>query len=165
EAGKRIETLGCERSGLDVAALSAALAETSSRHDAERGRLEELTVALEQHKQAGAAIAERQRERQAELSELRKRQQDARGRLASLETLQHAALGQEQGAGLEWLRRQGLEARQRLGSALSVAAGWETAVETVLGALLEGVLVDAASALYAPVSELAAGRAARRAGA
>ena len=158
EAGKRIDALGGERSGLDVAALSSALAETGSRHEAERARLEELTAALDQHKQAGAAIAERQRQRQGELAELRKQQQDARGRLASLEALQHAALGQEQGAGLEWLRQQGLEARQRLGAALAVDAGWETAVETVLGALLEGVLVDDAAALSGTLAGLADGR-------
>ena len=158
EAGRRFDALGSERGGLDVDALTAALAEVGSRHDSERARLEQLGATLEEHKGSGAAIAERQRQRQGDLAEVRKQQQTARGRLASLEALQHAALGQEQGAGLEWLRQQGLDARQRLGAALDVDAGWETAVETVLGALLEGVLVDAPEAALDALAALQEGR-------
>lgn len=63
------------------------------------------------------------------------------GRLASLEALQQAAL--EPGAGAaDWLREQGLEQRPRLAEGLRVEPGWELAVETVLGADLQAVLLD-----------------------
>ena len=39
-------------------------------------------------------------------------------------------------------RRLGLDQARRLGEALEVDAGWETAVETVLAGMLDGVLVD-----------------------
>ena len=42
----------------------------------------------------------------------------------------------------EWLREQHLADRPRLAEGLKVEAGWELAVETVLGADLQAVLVD-----------------------
>ncbi|RMS30624.1 hypothetical protein ALP70_05064, partial [Pseudomonas savastanoi] len=47
----------------------------------------------------------------------------------------------------EWLRDQQLAERPRLAEGLSVEAGWELAVETVLGADLQAVLVDDFDAL------------------
>ena len=67
-----------------------------------------LREQVEQRKQATADAQDQQRARQAELAELRKQAQAARGRLSSLETLQAAALGQEQGAATQWLKAQGL---------------------------------------------------------
>jgi chromosome segregation protein len=63
------------------------------------------------------------------------------GRLASLEALQQAALDPGTGTA-EWLRDQHLADRPRLAEGLKVEAGWELAVETVLGADLQAVLVD-----------------------
>ncbi|CAG8870213.1 Chromosome partition protein Smc [Pseudomonas fluorescens] len=63
------------------------------------------------------------------------------GRLASLEALQQAAL-EPGGGNADWLREQGLEQQPRLAEGLRVEAGWELAVETVLGADLQAVLVD-----------------------
>ena len=63
------------------------------------------------------------------------------GRLASLEALQQAALDPGKGVG-EWLREQQLSERPRLAEGLRVAAGWELAVETVLGADLHAVMLD-----------------------
>ena len=63
------------------------------------------------------------------------------GRLASLEALQQAALDPGKGAA-QWLREQRLEQRPRLADGLRVEAGWELAVETVLGADLQAILLD-----------------------
>ncbi len=63
------------------------------------------------------------------------------GRLASLEALQQAALDPGKGTG-EWLRQQQLDKRPRLAEGLRVEAGWELAVETVLGPDLQAVLLD-----------------------
>src|SRR5690606_932981 len=80
------------------------------------------------------------------------------GRLSSLETLQHAALGQEQGAAVEWLRQRGLDSAARVGERLVVEPGWENAVESALGQLIEGVLVQAPEALVDALGELGEGR-------
>jgi len=77
-----------------------------------------------------------------ELDQLRTRLQSQRGRHASLEALQQAALGKRQGAVSEWLAGQGLSESKRLAEGLSVAEGWERAVECVLGDNLEAVCVE-----------------------
>ena len=60
---------------------------------------------------------------------------------ASLEALQQAALDPGTGTA-EWLKEHNLAERPRLAEGLKVEAGWELAVETVLGADLQAVLVD-----------------------
>ena len=97
---------------------------------AEEQQAERLQHLREELQQAGQA----QQQAQGELQRLN-------GRLASLEALQQAALDPGQGAG-EWLREQNLLQRPRLAEGLRVEAGWELAVETVLGADLQAVLLD-----------------------
>lgn len=76
-----------------------------------------------------------------ELDQLRTRLQGLRGRHASLEALQQAALGKGKGAVTEWLSSQGLEQVRRLAEGVEVESGWDKAVETVLGHNLEAVCV------------------------
>jgi len=158
DAGRRREALGNERSGLDTTAIAAQLAQMTGDHDEKRSSLDGLGVQLEQRKTALTALQENQRQQQSELSDLRKQVQAARGRLSSLEALQHAALGQEKNVALDWIKKQGLDGNVRLGEALDVEAGWETAVETVLGSLLEAVTVDASGEWLDALSALAQGR-------
>jgi chromosome segregation protein len=68
------------------------------------------------------------------------------GRIASLEALQQAALNPGQGAS-EWMRQHNLHERSRLAEGVRVEAGWERAVETVLGADLQAVCLDDLSGL------------------
>src|SRR5690606_40710577 len=120
-----------------------ALARLVADHDSQKAGLDGLGTVLDQRKSALGSLQEQQRQQQSELADVRKQGQAARGRLASLEALQHAALGQEKNVALDWLKSQGLDGQARLGEALQVEPGWETAVETVLGSLLEAVTVDA----------------------
>lgn len=90
-------------------------------------RLQELREALQQ-------AAREQQQAQGELQRLN-------GRFASLEALQQAALDPGAGAA-DWLRGQNLHDRPRLAEGLRVEPGWELAVETVLGADLQAVLLD-----------------------
>jgi chromosome segregation protein len=158
DANRRRETLAGERGALDVGALGEALERMREEHETQRTSLDTLGDQLEARKRGVAAVQEEQRQRQNDLAEARKQGQAARGRLASLEALQHAALGQEKGAAQEWLRQQGLDRAARLGEALDVDAGWETAVETVLGSLLEAATVEAPEALLDAVAGFAQGR-------
>ncbi|MCE7031241.1 chromosome segregation protein SMC [Lysobacter sp. GX 14042] len=155
DAGRRSEALQAERAGLDMEALGEALAGLVEQHEERKLSLEGLDEALESRKEAVSALAEQQRANQAGLAEVRKQAQSARGRLASLEALQHAALGQENGAALRWLKARGLDSARRVGESLEVEAGWETAVEAALGQLIEGVLVDSPQALVEALGELA----------
>ena len=158
EAARRRDVLTAERAGLDTAALASSLAAMVVEHDQNKAGLDDLATALEARKVALAEQQERQRQMQAELSDTRKQIQAARGRLASLEALQHAALGQEKNVALDWLKTQGIDGNRRLGEALEVEAGWETAVETVLGSLLEAVTVDSADGWFDALGSLSQGR-------
>jgi chromosome segregation protein len=104
-------------------------------------QIEELEYAerLEQVRTDLQAGNQAQQQAQGELQRLN-------GRLASLEALQQAALDPGKGAG-EWLKSQQLAERPRLAEGLRVEAGWELAVETVLGADLQAVLLDDFSGL------------------
>ncbi|WP_299343320.1 chromosome segregation protein SMC [uncultured Pseudoxanthomonas sp.] len=158
EAERRREALANERAGLDLDALASAFEQLQLQHDTQKESLESLTEQVEARKQGAADVQEQQRATQAELSDVRKRAQEARGRLSSLETLQHAALGQEQGAAMSWLKARGLDNASRVGEKLTVEPGWENAVEGALGQLIEGVLVDAPEALVDALGELGDGR-------
>ncbi len=158
DAERRREALESERGGLDVTALEAAFEQLQSDHDLQRAGLDTLGDSLDERKQAVAVQQEQQRRLQNELSETRKTGEAARGRLSSLEALQHAALGQDQGAAQAWLTQQGLDHAQRLGEVLSVEAGWEAAVEIVLGQLIEAALVDSPAQLLPAVADFASGR-------
>jgi len=158
ETERRRENLAGERAGLDLDALAEAFEQLQIQHDTQKESLESLTEQVESRKQSAAGVQEQQRASQTELSEVRKRAQEARGRLSSLETLQHAALGQEQGAAMSWLKARGLDSAARVGERLTVEPGWENAVEGALGQLIEGVLVDAPESLVDALGELGEGR-------
>jgi chromosome segregation protein len=158
EADRRRQALKAERATLDLDALAAAYQALFKEHQTKLAALEELNQVLAQRKQAVDGFSEQQRTLQTELAEVRKTAQAARGRLSSLETLQQAALGQEQGAAVAWLKAHGLDSARRVGEALSVEAGWENAVEGALGRLIEGVLVQSPETLVEALAELGEGR-------
>jgi chromosome segregation protein len=158
DAARRRETLGAERASLDTAALVDSLAAMTTEHDQNKAGLDTLATELEARKAALSAQQEQQRQMQGDLSDIRKQIQAARGRLASLEALQHAALGQEKNVALDWLKAQGIDGNRRLGEALEVESGWETAVETVLGSLLEAVTVDTPADWLDALGSLGQGR-------
>ncbi|MGP9824974.1 chromosome segregation protein SMC [Ectopseudomonas khazarica] len=132
--GEELQQLAADPEDAAILELSEQLAAGELEHEAlqlaEEQQAERLQQLREELQQAGQA----QQQAQGELQRLD-------GRLASLEALQQAALDPGQGAG-EWLREQGLQQRPRLAEGLRVEAGWELAVETVLGADLQAVLLD-----------------------
>ncbi|HEV2621751.1 MAG TPA: chromosome segregation protein SMC [Frateuria sp.] len=142
DLSRRREALEAEQKATDVAALDAAAKQLHVEHDTQRERVESLGSLLDQHKLAHEKVLDEERQVQSSLNEARQQLQSARGRLSSLEALQHAALGQEESAASGWLAGLGLDKARRLGESLQVDAGWESAVETVLAGLLDGVLVD-----------------------
>ncbi|MGP3792392.1 chromosome segregation protein SMC [Pseudomonas sp. B392_1p] len=119
----------------------AAILELNEQLAVSELQLEELQ--LEEH-----SLGEQLDRLRSELQQATQAQQQAQGdlqrlngRIASLEALQQAALDPGKGA-VEWLRGQQLEQRPRLAEGLRVESGWELAVETVLGADLQAVLLD-----------------------
>ena len=119
----------------DIAELQRKLSETEAA-------VKQSQQALEQHQQQISELRDMTHQRGEQLDEARQQLQDLRGRSASLEALQQAALGKEQGAVSEWLSGQHLQDAPRLAEELQVEAGWERAAECVLGGHLEAVCVQ-----------------------
>lgn len=154
DLSRRREALETEQQATDLVALDAAGEQLVDEHETQRERVETLGGLLDQHKSAHEKILADERQVQSELNEARQQLQAARGRHASLEALQHAALGQDESAASGWLARLGLDRSRRLGESLQVEMGWETAVETALSGFLDSVLVDGPHALAAELVQL-----------
>jgi chromosome segregation protein len=110
-------------------------------------RVAEVLESINQHREKNSQL---NREQDA----LRQQLHGGRGRLASLEALQQAALGKKEVAITGWLQQQGLSNNPRLAENIEVDAGWEKAAETVLGQYLEAVCVDGVDALSVALNDL-----------
>jgi chromosome segregation protein len=142
QGDQRRQTLETERSAANLDDLAQALQALETEHAGTQQQVETLTRGLEERRASAETLLERERSLHGALSAKRGELEAARGRLASLEALQHAALGEKGAAANEWLQRAGIAHPRRLGETLQVDAGWERAVETVLDGWLEAVLVD-----------------------
>ncbi len=136
--------------GQSPAELEAAAADAARRRDAVES--EAATVANE----INISRAVEQRLADA-VHETRRALASAQGRLSSLEALQQSALGKSREAVNSWLGQRGLGGLSRLAERLEVAAGWERAVETVLGFHLEAVCVEQRDALGVDLAGLERG--------
>lgn len=153
---ERIERLETERKTLssgpladEVAVLNEQLAEVELELEAGQEKVDTASSGI-------ATQRDRNNQLHNECDALKARLQALKGREASLEALQQAALGQSSGV-TNWLQSQGLDSRPRLADRLQVEAGWERAVETVLGPCLQAICVDSLGGLTGELSELAKG--------
>ncbi|MCI0749903.1 MAG: chromosome segregation protein SMC, partial [Nevskiales bacterium] len=146
---ERLERVQSEHGALDTGSIQSSLREADSELET-LGR--ELAEGQTHVQTLDHQIQELSATRSAEdgaLHEVRQALQGARGRLASLETLQQAALRQDDAELQTWLQGQGLTEAPRLGSVLKVEAGWEAAVEHVLDGLLQAPLLPGFAARLA----------------
>ncbi len=104
-----------------------------------------------------AAMQTTQQQTTQKLDQIRNELQKARGQQASLEALQQTALGQRNNPIIQWLAQHQLDKQPRLAQGIEVEAGWEQAVEKVLGAYLQAVCVDDLSDVASYVGELSEG--------
>jgi len=124
----------------------------------------QLEVSLDSHLVLNAELGsnietDRQKLRDCieELDGVRIELQTAKGRQASLEALQQAALGQDNDSVNQWLSRKGLDNKVRLGENLDIADGWERAIEAVLGDSLRSICVEEVQDVAALLSDLPEG--------
>lgn len=114
--------------------LAERLTELEMTRETQELRQEDTLAEIEQNRAAVDELLETRDRNRSELSTLR-------GRHASLEALQQAAMGQDTGV-LVWMEEHGLQNRPRLAEKLQVENGWELAIETVLGDSLQALCVD-----------------------
>jgi chromosome segregation protein len=140
QASRRIEALDREAGTIDTAGIQKELSEleTESKklgaeENADQALLDELRTRHVATREELQHADERHRAVQRDLH-------SHEGRLESLKAMQRAALEDESAD--DWLKEQGLDSAPRLAKVLSVEAGWEAAVEVVLGHWLQSVVTD-----------------------
>lgn len=153
----QLARLDRERDELDPDVLSASVAACSRSETEAKAVLERCQSGLAAAREVVSAAREHERQSRGELDALRTRNQTARGRLASLEALQQAALRDHGKTVSRWLDQAGLANRPRVAEQLGVSEGWERAVETVLGEVLDAVRVEQLADVASAVEELQSG--------
>ncbi len=139
---QRIEKLEQERDSLVVGEVEQEITELDEELATFELSLEEKTAQAEEASEKVATLRDEQHRLAEERDQTRLELQSAKGRMASLEALQQAALGQNTGAVADWLTAQGVADNIRLAEKITVADGWDRAVEVVLGKSLQAVCVD-----------------------
>jgi len=139
---ERIEKLESERDSLVVGDVKDDIELLQEEVATLELGLEEKAEQVESLSEVVTDAREKQYGLTEERDQLRSELQSARGRFASLETLQQAALGQSGGVIGDWLNAQGLAEYPRLAEKLEVASGWDKAVEVVLGKSLQAVCLE-----------------------
>ena len=156
DLGRRREHLQREQQQADLAKLGSDSELLETEQAAQKERIESLTRESEERKASYAQLGEALKQAQSELSQLRQGFESTKGRAASLEALQHAALGQDVGPVREWLASVGVSEDRRVGELLDVDAGWEPAVEAVLADWLQAVVGEDPHALATEVARAGA---------
>jgi chromosome segregation protein len=146
-----------ERAALDMDAPGLRLEQLVADEETLKGSCADAARALDGVWHQIQELREQDQNVSTRLHQLREELQNDRGRLASLEALQEAAIGQTTQQVGRWLEHAPLADRRSLGQRLVVDAGWDRAVETVLGSYLQAVTVDALDAVTDTLGELTEG--------
>ncbi len=154
---ERIRKLSDEQGNLapedsedEIAQLTEQLAELELDTEEKRARVETLAGDIDDNRDRNNQLSD-------QLDSERSRLQTVRGRHASLEALQQAALGEKSAAVSTWLERQGLADSPRLAEQVEVQEGWDKALETALGDSLQAVCVTGFDDVAGLLAELSQG--------
>jgi len=151
---KKIDDAQSDASPEDLQTAYEQLAEKELR---KRQAREEF----DRHLAATSEKIRRLREQDEKLTRLveerRNSLQEAKGKYASLEALQQAAMGESDDGIKDWLEGAGLEGNKRVAQTLDVESGWEKAVETVLGDYLQAVCVSDITPVTETIAKLRSG--------
>lgn len=104
----------------EIKVLEQELAEKEAQQESQAEALEQITSTLQNQREANRGGVQ-------QLDQLRTELQNSRGRFASLEALQQAALGKGQGKVNQWLDRHDMGDAQRLAQGIKSESGWERA--------------------------------------
>ncbi len=154
---ERLQKAETERGGLkgeqgdnDVELLQQQAAELDLQGEELQEQLEQLQPKIGEQRDATRHDSD-------ELDSARSALQSLRGRMASLEALQQAALGQGDKAVSEWLNSHQLANNPRVAESLQVEDKWQNAVETVLGDQLQALCLDNIESLSPLLADLERG--------
>nr|MCS5574498.1 chromosome segregation protein SMC [Pseudomonadales bacterium] len=147
---EHLARLAAETSGEEIGSLEQMLATQEQQLERIDAELSRFSKAIERQRENNKQTTQTLDQKRSDLQSLS-------GRFASLEALQHAALGQQDDVEVDWLERHGLAGQHRLGERIRVEDGWPAAVETVLGDHLQAVCVDGIDAVSALLGDFSKG--------
>ncbi|WP_105103844.1 chromosome segregation protein SMC [Microbulbifer pacificus] len=154
----RINKLQSELESLSGSADDSELEQQNEELAELEMQLAELRESISEQVEQLADLRRQEADLAGELDKERLQLQTSRGRQASLEALQQAAMGQGK-AVAGWLEQHNLQDRPRLAEQIRAQSGWETAVETVLGAQLQAVCIDQIESLQESLASFDGGQA------
>ncbi len=142
DLNKRLAKLAEDSKQFDFDQLQAECETLSLQREAVKQQLNEQQTALQTVRQHISTEQTAQHTATRELDQLRNQLQQARGQQSSLQALQQTALGQRDQRITAWMNQHQLQQKSRLAQHIQVEAGWELAVEKVLGLALQAICVD-----------------------
>ena len=154
---KRLEQLQQEQVRYNFSELNRELEDFSKQAYEVSDKLEYHKEQLVNIRQEISTLTATQQDSNVNLDNVRSELQRLRGQQASLEALQQTALGQRDNPALPWVSKHHLNAKPRLGQQIEVEAGWEFAVEKVLGFSLQAICVDKLTDIVPLLDDLKSG--------
>ena len=151
----RIERLNSEQETLSAGPLEEEVAMLEERMAEADLKVEDLQSGLLSAQEQMKTQREQNNQINLDLDQAKSEMQTLKGRHASLEALQQAAMGESDL--VDWLAQNQLDSKPRLAQQISAEPGWEKALETVLGDYLQAVCVAGLDAVTAVVSGLEKG--------
>ncbi len=133
--------VGDEQQGISIPQLEEKLLGHQRSENKANEVVESLARALTDIDHETASLREQEQQFGSHLERIRGELESRRGRVETLESLQEAALGQDQEEVNRWAKREKVADRPRLAKQLAVEKPWEQAVETVLGDFLQAICV------------------------
>ncbi|MEW8626970.1 MAG: chromosome segregation protein SMC [Candidatus Thiodiazotropha sp.] len=139
---RRLQRFDEELSRLDDSRLLGEIGELESEESGQKESVDILHNQLSEMVEQINQQRELNNQQTNQLDQARAELQSNKGRQASLEALQQAALGEAESDIAEWLETTQLQSAQRLAQQIKVTPRWQQAVEVVLGFHLQAVCID-----------------------
>ncbi len=151
---RRLQRLNEELGRLNDTQLLAEITALESDEALRKAEADDLHQQLTGSIEAINRLRDGNNQLSSRLDQARAELQSSRGRLASLEALQQAALGSQEETVTEWLAQSDLQQAARLAQSLKVEPRWQRAAEIVLGFHLQAVCVDDLDSLQSRIHQL-----------
>ncbi|MFA5983365.1 MAG: chromosome segregation protein SMC [Methylococcaceae bacterium] len=135
----RLDKLQQESTELGNNPLQANMDELAEGIEIIQLQREQLRLQLEQTHEEIGLLRQTIKHEHEQLHRQRSELQHIQGKITSLELLQQHAMGKDNKVLMHWLEHMQLSKSSRLAEFLEVDAGWEKAVESVLGSYLEAI--------------------------
>jgi chromosome segregation protein len=140
----RLDKLQDERSELESSELQSEIESLDAGIELIETQRDDLQKQLESLHQQIREQRQQIKQYHDELHARRSEMHSVKGKITSLELLQQHAMGKDNKHLSKWLDSVDLAENRRLAEFLDVQAGWDTAVETVLGSYLEAICIESA---------------------